>query len=56
MPDDHGDEMQTTPSATEAGAGVVATSPDRLGNPVPVQIKDQLWSAIRPLMQSLPGQ
>ena len=30
--------------------------PDRLENPVPVQIKDQLWSAIRPLMQSLPGQ
>ena len=31
-------------------------SPDRLENPVPVQIKAQLWSAIRPLMQSLPGQ
>jgi len=31
-------------------------SPDRLENPVPVQIKDQLWSVIRPLMQSLPGQ
>jgi hypothetical protein len=30
--------------------------PDRLDNPVPVQIKDQLWSAIRPLMQSLAGQ
>ena len=30
--------------------------PDRLENPVPIQIKDQLWSAIRPLMQSLPGQ
>ncbi len=30
--------------------------PVRLENPVPVQIKDQLWSAIRPLMQSLPGQ
>jgi hypothetical protein len=30
--------------------------PDRLENPVAVQIKDQLWSAIRPLMQSLPGQ
>jgi hypothetical protein len=28
---------------------------DRLENPVPVQIKDQLWSAIRPLMQSLSG-
>ena len=31
-------------------------SPSRLENPVPVQIKDQLWSVIRPLMQSLPGQ
>lgn len=30
--------------------------PNRLENPVPVQIKDQLWSAIRPLMQSLPGE
>jgi hypothetical protein len=30
--------------------------PDRLENPVPIQIKDQLWSAIRTLMQSLPGQ
>src|SRR5262245_6751378 len=31
-------------------------SPDRRENPVPVQIKDQLWSVIRPLMNSLPGQ
>ena len=30
--------------------------PNRLENPAPVQIKEQLWSAIRPLMQSLPGQ
>ena len=30
--------------------------PDRLKNPVAVQIKEQLWSAIRPLLQSLPGQ
>jgi hypothetical protein len=30
--------------------------PDRLKNPVTVQIKDQLWSVVRPLMQSLPGQ
>ena len=30
--------------------------PDRLENPVPVQIKDQLWSVIRPMMRSLPGQ
>lgn len=27
--------------------------PTRLANPVPVRIKDQLWSAARPLMQSL---
>ncbi|MFO0888187.1 MAG: LssY C-terminal domain-containing protein [Isosphaeraceae bacterium] len=30
-------------------------TPDRLANPVPVQIKDQLWSVVRPLMQSLPA-
>jgi hypothetical protein len=30
-------------------------SPDRLDNPVAVQLKDQLWSAIRPLLQSLPA-
>jgi hypothetical protein len=30
--------------------------PSRLENPIPVQLKDQLWSVIRPLMQSLPGQ
>jgi hypothetical protein len=30
--------------------------PDRLENPVTVQFKDQLWSVIRPLLQSLPGQ
>jgi hypothetical protein len=30
--------------------------PSRLKNPVPVQIKDQLWSVVRPLMRSLPGQ
>jgi hypothetical protein len=36
--------------------GTGDVSPDRLENPVPVQIKDQLWSAIRPLMESLPGQ
>lgn len=28
---------------------------NRLANPVPVRIKDQLWSAIRPVMQSLSG-
>lgn len=29
-------------------------SPTRLANPVPVRIKEQLWSVVRPLMQSLP--
>jgi hypothetical protein len=33
-----------------------ATSPERLDNPVTVQIKEQVWTAIRPLLQSLPGQ
>ncbi len=28
--------------------------PERLANPISVQIKEQLWSAIRPLLQSLP--
>ena len=28
--------------------------PERLENPVPVQIKQQLWTAIRPLLRSLP--
>jgi hypothetical protein len=31
-------------------------TPDRLANPVAVEIKEQLWSAIRPLLQSLPDQ
>ncbi len=30
--------------------------PDKLANPTAVQIKDQLWSAIRPVLQSLPAQ
>ncbi len=30
--------------------------PERLENPVAVKIKEQLWTAIRPLLQSLPGQ
>lgn len=29
-------------------------TPNLLPNPFPVQIKDQLWSVVRPLMQSLP--
>jgi hypothetical protein len=46
----------------ELSIGVLASveargqTPDRLKNPVAVQIKEQLWSAIRPLLQSLPGQ
>ncbi|MGZ3415132.1 MAG: hypothetical protein ACXVAT_15015, partial [Isosphaeraceae bacterium] len=37
---------------------VGGTWPDtyRLENPVAVQVKEQLWSAIRPLLQSLHGQ
>jgi hypothetical protein len=31
-------------------------TPDRLENPVAVQIKEQLWSVIRPLLESLPDQ
>ncbi len=33
-----------------------ALSPSRLKNPAPVPIKNPLWSAIRPLMNSLAGQ
>jgi hypothetical protein len=46
----------------ELTVGVVAVSearsksPELLGNPVSVQLKDQLWSAIRPLLQSMPAQ
>jgi hypothetical protein len=45
----------------ELTVGVLAPSktdgqrPERLDNPVAVQIKEQLWSAIRPILQSLPG-
>jgi hypothetical protein len=46
----------------ELTIGVLASNPsrdklpERLENPAPVQIKEQLWSAIRPLLQSLPVQ
>jgi hypothetical protein len=30
--------------------------PEQRNNPVTVQIKEQLWSALRPLLQALPGQ
>ncbi|MFO0958848.1 MAG: LssY C-terminal domain-containing protein [Isosphaeraceae bacterium] len=30
-------------------------TPDRPANPAPVRIKEQLWTAVRPLMQSLSG-
>ncbi|MFO0952141.1 MAG: LssY C-terminal domain-containing protein [Isosphaeraceae bacterium] len=44
----------------ELTIGLLAREPQKggptrqLANPVPVQIKDQLWSAVRPLLQSLP--
>jgi hypothetical protein len=38
-----------------ARADARGRTPDRLENPVAVQVKEQLWSAIRPLLQSLPG-
>jgi hypothetical protein len=31
-------------------------NPNQLTNPVAVQIKEQLWSAIRPLLQSIPAE
>ncbi len=46
----------------ELTIGVLASTaggnakPQQLDNPVAVQIKEQLWTAIRPLLQSLPGQ
>ncbi|MGA9924477.1 MAG: LssY C-terminal domain-containing protein [Isosphaeraceae bacterium] len=39
-----------------ASVGARGQTPDRLENPVAVQVKEQLWSAIRPLLQSLHGQ
>jgi LssY C-terminus len=39
-----------------ASEGARGKTPDRVANPVAVQIKEQLWLAIRPLLQSLPGQ
>ncbi len=39
--------------ASEEARGQV---PERLANPPAVQIKEQLWSAIRPLLQSLPDE
>jgi hypothetical protein len=39
-----------------ASLGARGQTPDRLENPVAVQVKEQLWSAIRPLLQSLHGQ
>ncbi|WP_169976216.1 LssY C-terminal domain-containing protein [Tautonia rosea] len=37
-----------------ASSSVPDRSPSALKNPVAIRIKDQLWSAIRPLLQSLP--
>lgn len=39
-----------------ASVGSPHNAPKRLENPPAVQIKEQLWSAIRPILQSLPGQ
>jgi hypothetical protein len=39
-----------------ATAGARGKRPERLANPVAVRVKEQLWSAIRPLLRSLPGQ
>ncbi len=39
-----------------ASVGARGQTPDRLENPVAVQVKEQLWSAIRPLLRSLHGQ
>ena len=38
--------------SVESSAG---NRPETLDNPVAVQIKEQLWSVIRPLLRSLPG-
>ncbi|WP_435005209.1 LssY C-terminal domain-containing protein [Tundrisphaera lichenicola] len=38
-----------------AAPGERGKSPTRLANPVAVQIKEQLWTAIRPILQSIPG-
>jgi hypothetical protein len=38
-----------------AAGGATTAPPERLANPVAVQIKQQLWTAIRPLLRSLPG-
>jgi hypothetical protein len=46
----------------ELTVGLLAPAPDRrhtparLPNPVPVQIKEQLWNAIHPLLQAVGGQ
>ncbi len=39
-----------------AAAAARPRTPERLDNPTTVQIKDQLWSAIKPMLRSLPGQ
>jgi hypothetical protein len=39
-----------------ASAAAPKKSPDQFADPVVIQVKEQLWSAIRPLLQSLPGQ
>ena len=39
-----------------ANAAAVDRRAERLENPPAVQIKEQLWSALKPILQSLPGQ
>jgi hypothetical protein len=39
-----------------ASHGASDQMPEQLANPITVQIKEQLWSAIRPLLQSLPAE
>jgi len=57
MPDDHGNYTDG-----ELSIGVLVSveargqTPRQLENPIAVQIKEQFWSAIRPLLQSLPSQ
>ena len=46
---------ELTVGVVVAGAGR-DHRPEQLDNPVAVRLKEQLWTAIRPLLRSLPGQ
>ena len=52
-PYDTDGELTVGVLSVESSAG---NRPETLDNPVAVQIKEQLWSVIRPLLRSLPGQ